>query len=125
MSYFISALTKHYADFNGRARRKEFWFFALFWYIGVILVTVVGGMLGVAAESGLTVGVVPVLYYVATIVPMIAVQIRRLHDVGKSGWFLLVSFIPIVGAIWILVLYCTDSQAGDNQYGPNPKQASA
>ena len=64
------------------------------------------------------------LYSLATFIPSIAVAIRRLHDVGKSGWMLLVVFIPLLGGIWLLVLYCTDSQPGDNEYGPIQKKRS-
>lgn len=61
------------------------------------------------------------LFCLAVLIPALAVGVRRLHDVGKSGWMMLVGLIPFVGGIWLLVLYCTDSQYGENQWGPNPK----
>ncbi len=66
-------------------------------------------------------GYVYAIYGLAVLLPSLGVSIRRLHDVGKSGWFLLIALIPLIGAIWLLVLFCTDSQAGVNKYGPNPK----
>ena len=66
-------------------------------------------------------GYITILYYFFILIPSFAVLVRRLHDVGKSGWFILISLIPLVGAIWLLVLVLTDSDTGDNAYGPNPK----
>jgi uncharacterized membrane protein YhaH (DUF805 family) len=66
-------------------------------------------------------GYITILYYFFILIPSLAVFVRRLHDVGKSGWFILISLIPLVGAIWLLVLVLTDSDTGDNEYGPNPK----
>ena len=65
---------------------------------------------------------IPIVYAIAVFVPGLAVAVRRLHDVGKSGWYLLIILIPLAGPIWFLVLACTDSQPGDNKYGPNPKE---
>ncbi|MFN3568205.1 MAG: DUF805 domain-containing protein [Caldimicrobium sp.] len=61
-------------------------------------------------------------YMFATLLPYLAVTVRRLHDVGKSGWWILISLVPFIGLIWLLVLLCTDSQPGENKYGPNPKE---
>ena len=66
-------------------------------------------------------GLISGLYMLAVLIPGIAVGVRRLHDVGKSGWMLLIGFIPLIGAIWLIVLLATDSNPGDNKYGPNPK----
>ena len=74
------------------------------------------------AMDGLRYGLIYVLYVLATLVPALAVAVRRLHDIGKSGWMLLIVLIPIVGAIWLLVLLFTDSNAGTNEFGPNPKE---
>jgi len=71
---------------------------------------------------GLPYGVIYILYALAVLIPSLAVGVRRLHDIGKSGWMLLVSFIPIIGAIWLIILFVTDSNPGENQYGANPKQ---
>ena len=70
-------------------------------------------------------GIIYFLYCLAVFLPGLAVQVRRLHDLGKSGWMILIALIPLVGAIWLLVLYCLDGQPGENQYGPNPKEVAA
>lgn len=108
-NYYLDVVTKKYADFNGRSRRSEYWYFVLFnlliqyglgYLLGLVSVTVAGGF--------------SVIYSLALLVPSIAVGVRRMHDVGKSGWYLL---IPLYN----LVLACTDSIPGTNEYGPNPK----
>jgi uncharacterized membrane protein YhaH (DUF805 family) len=75
--------------------------------------------------EGIGYGPVYGLYLLAVIIPSLAVGVRRLHDVGKSGWMILISLIPIIGAIWLLVLFVTDSNPGENQYGANPKEIPA
>ncbi|MCQ6280036.1 DUF805 domain-containing protein [Bacillus sp. EB600] len=116
MHFFLDAMTKHYADFKGRATRQEYWMTALF----INLIALVFLILLTTTES-LFWGVLFYIYYFAIIIPMISMTTRRLHDIGKSGWFQLVHFIPIIGAILLLIWACTDSQPNDNQYGPNPK----
>jgi len=105
MNYYIKVL-QNYANFNGRARRSEYWYFVLFNFLVSLVLVFIGG----AIEFEL----ISTLYSIAVLIPSIAVAVRRMHDVGKSGWFIL---IPIYN----LILACTDSQAGDNEYGPNPK----
>ena len=123
MSYFINGITKHYADFSGRARRKEFWLFHLFVIIAELIATIIDHILGTTFAT-LDYGVVYALTVLALILPSLAVSVRRLHDVGKSGWFLLIFLVPVVGFIWPLVLYCIDGQPGANAYGENPKAAA-
>jgi uncharacterized membrane protein YhaH (DUF805 family) len=118
MSWYIEVLKK-YATFSGRARRKEYWMFVLFNIIFSIVATVIDNLLGTTQESGY--GILSSIYSLAVLVPGLAVSVRRLHDIGKSGWWLLIALIPLIGAIWLLVLTVTDSQPGDNEYGPNPK----
>jgi uncharacterized membrane protein YhaH (DUF805 family) len=113
--YYLDVLKNKYADFNGRARRSEYWYYVLFNMLCIVAVVVVGTFLGTIGS------IISVLAYLAILVPSIAVLVRRLHDVGKSGWFYFVAFIPLVGFIWLLVLLCTDSTPGSNEYGPNPK----
>ena len=114
MEWFIKCVTKDYWNFSGRARRKEYWMFVLF---NVIFSSVWGGIIGLfGMPDWLT-----YVYSFAVMVPSIAVAVRRLHDIGKSGWWFFISLIPIAGPIWMLVLLCTDSQMGVNQYGENPK----
>jgi len=79
-------------------------------------------ILGIASEFGY--GPLYGLYTLAVFIPAFAVLLRRLHDVGKSGWMILITLIPFIGAIWILVLLCTDSNSGENQYGQNPKEVT-
>ncbi|MDR2861311.1 MAG: DUF805 domain-containing protein, partial [Syntrophobacterales bacterium] len=124
MKWFIKGL-KHYADFSGRARRKEYWMFALFsvifaaaWsFLGILVFTFLNGSNNIAAENIILI----MSYLVVFTLPGMAVAVRRLHDVGKSGWMLLVSLIPIIGGIWLFVLMLTNSQPEENRYGPNPK----
>lgn len=104
-----------YVDFNGRARRSEYWWFTLFVILGVVVTSVIDGVLG-------TVLVFYGLFALGTLLPSLAVTVRRLHDAGKSGWFILLTLIPIVGLI-ILYFLVKDSEAGQNQYGPSPKGA--
>ncbi len=113
MNYYISALKK-YATFGGRAQRAEYWYFFLFNLIISNILFFGGRLLGAGA-------ILYGLYLVGVIIPSIATSVRRLHDTGKSAWFLLVSLIPLVGFIWFFVLMVMDSKPGANMYGPNPK----
>ncbi|MBJ6108658.1 DUF805 domain-containing protein [Hymenobacter sp. BT523] len=119
MQYFLQAL-RNYAVFSGRARRKEYWMFVLFQLIFGIVAMTLDSMLGLAIAP-LPYGYIYVLFSLAMLLPGLSLAVRRLHDVNKSGLFLLIAFIPLVGAIWLLVLMCTEGTPGDNQYGPNPK----
>jgi uncharacterized membrane protein YhaH (DUF805 family) len=121
MKWYVSVLKK-YAVFSGRARRKEYWMFFLFNIIFAFVAMIVDNALGTAIEER-GYGLVYFLYTLAVLLPGIAVSVRRLHDVGKSGWFLLIILIPFVGAIWFLVLACTAGNPGKNAYGANPKNA--
>jgi uncharacterized membrane protein YhaH (DUF805 family) len=120
MNWYLKVL-RQYTDFNGRARRKEYWMFALFNFIFIIAAMIIDNVAGTTFGE-LPYGLFYLLYVLAIILPGLAVTVRRLHDVGKSGWFYLIIFIPIVGGIWLLVLFFTDGVAGENQYGPNPKE---
>ncbi|MBQ3189037.1 MAG: DUF805 domain-containing protein [Bacteroidaceae bacterium] len=102
-SQAVKSVFSNYANFSGRARRSEYWYFVLF---------------------SLIIGLIPIVNLIVgliSIIPGIAVCVRRLHDIGKSGWWLLLGFIPIAGPIVLLVWFCTDSQPGENQWGANPK----
>jgi uncharacterized membrane protein YhaH (DUF805 family) len=103
---WYSKAMKQYADFSGRARRKEYWMFFLF--------NVIFSFVAILA-------IITWLYYLAVLIPGLAVTVRRLHDVGKSGWWMLILLIPFVGAICLLVFLCTDSETGTNRWGKNPK----
>ncbi|WP_242220134.1 DUF805 domain-containing protein [Bacillus cereus group sp. BfR-BA-01380] len=113
MQWYVNVL-KNYVGFRGRARRKEYWTFTLINYI----IFFVFGMLGKTVDIlNALVG----LYMLAILLPGLAVGARRLHDTGKSGWWQLLCFIPIIGGIVLIVFCCQDSQEGDNKYGSNPK----
>ena len=113
----IKSVFSQYAGFSGRARRSEYWYFVLFNFI----VSFVLGLLGQAASIfSILSGIVSL----ALLVPGLAVAIRRLHDIGKSGWYLLFVLIPLVGSIILIIWCCKDSDPGDNAYGPNPKAGS-
>ncbi len=119
MDWYIKAL-KNWKDFAGRSRRKEYWFFILINAIISIGLSIVDQIIGTAnAESGF--GVLGTVYALVILVPAIAVTIRRLHDTNKSGWWILIIFIPIIGPLVLLYFMIIDSDEGDNQYGPNPK----
>ncbi len=118
MNWYLDVLKK-YAVFTGRARRKEFWMFVLFNIIISLVLGLIDSFIGTGFETGG--GVISGLYALAVLLPSIGVAVRRLHDIGKSGWWIFISLIPLIGGIWLLVLYCTDSEPGENQYGANPK----
>lgn len=141
--YYIDTLKNRYAQFSGRASRSEFWYFMLFNVIVSILFSILDTVLGTnftyeIAESALvtgdggvaaaamtqTIGYLNSFYGLAVLIPSVAVAIRRLHDIGKSGWWVMLGLIPLVNLIGFFVLiyfYVQDSQAGENEYGPNPK----
>lgn len=139
MNWYLKVL-RNYAVFNGRASRQEFWMFTLFNFIFLIIAAVIDNVLGVTFDNnfnflGATLkfntgffgfrvipnGYVYLIYSLAVIIPAVAVLVRRLHDVGKSGWMILIALIPLIGVIWLFVLTVTDSNSGENQYGSNPK----
>lgn len=115
MEYFIGGLKK-YADFTGRARRKEFWMYTLFYLIFYVLAAVIDVALGTMIFAG--------IYALVLLIPTIAISARRLHDTGRSGWWQLIGLIPLIGAIVLLIFYVQDS-LGENEYGPNPKAVEA
>ncbi len=118
MQWFMEALRK-YADFSGRSRRKEYWFFVLFYLIIYLVLAIVDTV--ILGSEGI--GLLTTLFALAMLIPGIAVSVRRLHDTGRSGWWILIGFIPFIGLIVLLVFYFQDSQPGSNEYGPNPKGA--
>ena len=123
MNWYFQALKK-YAVFNGRSRRKEYWYFVLFNTIISIVLAVIDVVTGsFSPETGI--GLLRGIYTLAVLIPGIAVAVRRLHDTGRSGWWLLIGLIPIIGAIVLLVFMVQDSNPGQNQYGPNPKEVTA
>ena len=113
---FVDVITKHYVDFEGRATRSQYWYFVL---VNVVLGWVIGFLAGAMGIPGLA-----YIYSLALLLPGIGVGVRRLHDTGRSGWWMLLALTGI-GAIVVIVFYCLDSEPGTNKYGPNPKGANA
>mgnify|MGYP003683205091 CR=1 FL=1 len=127
MNWYLLAF-KNYANFSGRARRKEYWMFILFHYLIILLLYILiitfSINLGDTSEMAIPeiiLSILLLLYFLATIIPYLAITVRRLHDINKSGGYWFVRFIPLVGPIWLLILLVEDSWDGVNRYGPNPK----
>ena len=114
--YWYLEVLKKYAVFYGRARRTEYWMFVLFNFIIAMAISIVESLLG-------SPGFIGMLYGLAVFIPSLAVSVRRLHDTGRSGLWLLIAFVPLIGFIVLLVFMVQDSEYGQNQYGPNPKEA--
>jgi uncharacterized membrane protein YhaH (DUF805 family) len=125
MNWYLEILKHKYADFSGRARRMEYWSFVLFNVIFAAIAMVLDNIFGIAFQGIASTGPLYLIYVLATFIPSLAVCVRRLHDTGKSGWMLLVSLIPFIGAIWLLVLFLIEGDSTANEYGPNPKEADA
>ena len=118
--YWYFKVLRDYALFSGRARRKEYWMFTLFNVIFITIASLLDTLLfGIHIDG---IGPLYVIYALGVFIPSLAVLVRRLHDVGKSGWWILIIFIPIVGAVWLFILTLLDSQPGENEYGSNPKE---
>lgn len=113
MNWYVKVL-REYATFEGRARREEYWMFILFQIIFLIAAAILDVIIG-------TPGIFYFIYILATMLPSLAVAVRRLHDVGRSGWYYFIGAIPLVGPILLLVWFCTDSDYGPNKWGENPK----
>ena len=124
MNWYLKVL-KQYADFSGRARRKEFWMFTLFHFIIIILFMLMAFTFNTdnyeGEETNYFAMIFVGLYFLGTIIPSIAVSVRRLHDIGKSGFWYFISFIPYIGSFWLLILMCMEGKSGINQWGENPK----
>ena len=116
MKYYLH-VWNNYVNFEGRARREEYWMFTLFHVIFIFLLVFIPS---VFIDSSLA--MIPLLLYMlATFLPSLAVSIRRLHDTGKSGWFYLISFIPYLGGLILLIFMVENGNKGNNKYGPDPK----
>ena len=113
MNWYLDAIRFKYADFTGRAHREEFWMFPLFNILATLAVTLVAFVLHFRLLSS--------VYALAIIAPHLAVSARRLHDIRRSGWWLLLALIPVLGAIVLFVFFATEGDAGGNDYGPDPR----
>lgn len=135
LTYWIECFTKHYADFSGRARRSEYWGTVLFNVIAQIVLSVVlvavlviwfsstemNADVSVVRLSLIMIKAVRSLYSLIWLLPGLAVAVRRLHDIGRSGLNVLWVFLPIIGWIMLLYWFCQDSELGENKWGTNPK----
>lgn len=120
MDWYLKVINS-YNDFNGRARRKEYWMFALINLLFSMAAAFLDRMFGIAwVDFGY--GPLYIVYGLIVLIPGLAVLIRRLHDIGKSGWMLFIALIPLIGVFWLLFLLMKESSPGENQYGKNPKE---
>ena len=120
MDWYLKVL-RDYAVFEGRASRSEYWYFVLFNLIVTIVLMVIENALGLlflATDSGL--GLLTLIYALAVLVPSLAVAMRRLHDTNRSGWWLLLTFVPLLGSLVLMVFLILKGTEGDNQYGASP-----
>jgi uncharacterized membrane protein YhaH (DUF805 family) len=122
MSWYLLALKK-YAVFSGRSRRKEYWFFVLFSIIISIVLGVIDAMIGTQTATG--VGILSAIYMLALLIPSIALSVRRLHDINRTGWWVLIGFIPLIGTIVLIIFALLPGTPGNNDYGADPKAAAA
>ncbi len=122
MEWYLKVMRDNYANFNGRARRKEYWMFTLFFLLFALLAGFVIGILSAVGETVAMIAIIlAVVWYLAHLVPSLAVTVRRLHDTGKSGWFYLLAIIPYIGGLIIFIFTVIEGDKGDNKYGPDPK----
>jgi len=117
MQWFILAM-KNFRNFSGRARRKEYWMFFLFYMILAMVFSLVDIVLGLPA-------IFLNIFIIVMLVPTIAICVRRLHDTGRSGWWYLINFVPVIGFIVWLVFTVQAGEAEDNRFGPDPKAGAA
>jgi uncharacterized membrane protein YhaH (DUF805 family) len=120
MKYYLKAF-KNYAEFTGRANTSEFWYFVMFNIIFSITAMILDIVLGIDSR-GLRYGPIYEVYTAIVFIPGLAVAVRRLHDVGKSGWFIFIVVIPLIGIIWFFVVVSANGDAGKNEYGIKPKE---
>lgn len=126
IDWYKKVVFENYANFKGRARRSEYWYYVLTNFLIQLPLLILFFVF--SANENVGVGLIfyglMILYSLAVLIPSLAVAVRRLHDVGKSGWFYFICLIPIIGSIWLLVLFFTEGDQGENDYGPDPKDDS-
>ena len=115
MDWYLMAL-RRYSDFKGRSQRKEYWMFTLFNFLAMLVLRLLGG-----SDDGSIGDVLNGVYGLIVFLPSLAVGVRRFHDIGKSGWWILIALVPLIGGLVLLYFMVQDSQDGSNEYGPNPK----
>jgi len=110
---------KKYTDFSGRAPRAEYWWFYLLTVVAYLIALILDSLIGTGAAFAST-GIIMLLVILGLLIPALAAGVRRLHDTDRSGWWLLIAFIPLVGAIVLLVFFVFEGTKGDNRFGPDP-----
>ena len=120
MNWYLDVLKNKYATFSGRARRKEYWMFVLINLVVSVVLALIDGLIGSVSETGM--GLLSSVYSIGVLIPSLALSVRRLHDTGRTGWWVLISIIPVIGAVVLLVFMLLDSEPGSNRYGANPKE---
>ena len=120
MDWYLDVLKNKYATFSGRAHRKEYWMFLLINLVVTVVLALIDSLIGSASESGM--GLLSSVYSIGVLIPSLALSVRRLHDIGRTGWWVLISIIPVIGAVVLLVFMLLDSEPGSNRYGANPKE---
>jgi uncharacterized membrane protein YhaH (DUF805 family) len=121
--YWYKRVILYYFQFTGRSRRKEFWMFTLFNIPFLLTAILLDNLLGTTSPNlELPIGFLTISYYCFIFIPSMSVSIRRLHDIGKSSWYYIISFIPFVGGILMIVAMCIEGQPHTNQWGTNPKE---
>ena len=122
VQWAVRPLSK-YATFLGRAPRAEYWWFYLLLVVLYIVAKTADSVLGTGFEED-AIGWVSMIVLLVTLIPFLAASVRRLHDIDKSGWWMLLIFIPLIGAIWLIVLMVMQGTKGDNRFGPDPYGAN-
>ena len=132
MEWYLKVMRDNYANFSGRARRKEYWMFTLFFFLITVVIYFLFALLAFFMAGDLinlmdnewvpvVLGFSIIIYFLIHLIPSIAVTVRRLHDTGKSGWLYLLTFIPYIGSLIIFIFTVIEGDKGDNKYGPDPK----
>lgn len=121
MDLVIQCVTKKYINFNERARRKEYWLFTLFYMIFYSIIMSIDMSLGTVNEYGM--GTISNILTLAMLLPSLGVAVRRLHDTNRSGWWILIILVPLIGMIWIIVLLCLKGTSGQNRFGEDPLES--
>ncbi len=126
MNWFLQAIRHKYATFAGRAQRKEYWFFVLWYcvfYLGLLQADAL--LMRGSADAPFGAGPLSAIFAVATLLPAAAITVRRLHDTGRSGWWALIGLVPLIGDLVIVVFAVQAGEPGPNRYGPDPRAAAA
>jgi uncharacterized membrane protein YhaH (DUF805 family) len=117
IQYFMDGVTKHYFDFNGRTRRTAFWYYMLVYVVIYIVLAIVQSV------AHMTTPIITSIFALALLLPTLGMEVRRLHDTNRSGWWVLIALVPLIGIILLIVWWAAAGTTGSNEYGPDPKAA--